>query len=273
MDGPARGRGRPADPPPSSFPVSSPAFHTPRASGGTLTVTWVETRQHAAAAGTAQRADGSDVGERASPFRFAGPRRWVRPGIAFDDLPPLDLVVLSTITTTTSIAARCDALFGATRKPGGWRRSVWAASCGGSARRRSASTAGGIARRQTTSADASRAPRRSTFSGRTPWGRNRTLWSGWVLKAGGRSVYLRRRHRLAPRVPANHSALPVLSISCCCPSAREPAWIMSAVHMDPDAAVRAYREIADTQVSMGHPAPPMLPIHWGTFKLLGRADG
>ena len=34
-------------------------------------------------------------GERASPLRFAGPRRWVRPGIAFDDLPPLDLVVLS----------------------------------------------------------------------------------------------------------------------------------------------------------------------------------
>jgi L-ascorbate metabolism protein UlaG (beta-lactamase superfamily) len=49
--------------------------------------------------------------------------------------------------------------------------------------------------------------------------------------------------------------------------AYEPAWIMSGVHMDPDAAVRAYREIADTQVSMGHPAPPMLPIHWGTFKL------
>src|SRR2546427_12773219 len=31
--------------------------------------------------------------ERASPAQFAGPRRWVAPGIAFDDLPPLDLIL------------------------------------------------------------------------------------------------------------------------------------------------------------------------------------
>lgn len=33
--------------------------------------------------------------ERASPFSFAGPRRVTAPGIAFDDLPPIDLVLLS----------------------------------------------------------------------------------------------------------------------------------------------------------------------------------
>src|SRR2546427_8702814 len=33
--------------------------------------------------------------ERASPAQFAGPRRWVAPGIAFDDLPPLDLILQS----------------------------------------------------------------------------------------------------------------------------------------------------------------------------------
>ena len=33
--------------------------------------------------------------ERASPFRFAGPRRATQPGIAFDDLPPIDAVLIS----------------------------------------------------------------------------------------------------------------------------------------------------------------------------------
>jgi len=33
--------------------------------------------------------------DRASPFAFAGPRRVVAPGIAFDDLPPIDLVLVS----------------------------------------------------------------------------------------------------------------------------------------------------------------------------------
>jgi L-ascorbate metabolism protein UlaG (beta-lactamase superfamily) len=33
--------------------------------------------------------------ERASPFSFAGPRRVVPPGLRFEDLPPIDFVVVS----------------------------------------------------------------------------------------------------------------------------------------------------------------------------------
>ena len=33
--------------------------------------------------------------ERASPFRFAGPKRVTAPGVTFDDLPPIDVVLLS----------------------------------------------------------------------------------------------------------------------------------------------------------------------------------
>jgi len=40
--------------------------------------------------------------ERASPVQFAGPRRWVRPGIAFEDVPPLDVVLQSHNTTDQS---------------------------------------------------------------------------------------------------------------------------------------------------------------------------
>ena len=33
--------------------------------------------------------------QRASPFRFAGPKRLLPPGVAFDDLPPIDVVLVS----------------------------------------------------------------------------------------------------------------------------------------------------------------------------------
>jgi L-ascorbate metabolism protein UlaG (beta-lactamase superfamily) len=33
--------------------------------------------------------------ERASPAQFAGPKRWVAPGVALDALPPLDVVLQS----------------------------------------------------------------------------------------------------------------------------------------------------------------------------------
>jgi hypothetical protein len=40
--------------------------------------------------------------ERASPLSFAGPRRVNPPGVAFDDLPPIDAVLLTHNPTTTS---------------------------------------------------------------------------------------------------------------------------------------------------------------------------
>src|SRR2546430_17181173 len=38
---------------------------------------------------------GPVLSERPFPVSFAGPKRWVAPGIAFDDLPPIDVVLLS----------------------------------------------------------------------------------------------------------------------------------------------------------------------------------
>ena len=181
---------RPADPPPSSFPVSSPAFHTPRASDGILTVTWVGHASTLLQLGPLNVLTDPMWGERASPFRFVGPRRWVRPGIAFDDLPPLDLVVLShdhydhfDRRTLRRIVRR-------------HTEARWVAPVGvGRQLRRLGATAvseHGWWDRETADdlgLTVACTPAKH-FSGRTPWGRN-----------------FRRRHRLAPRVPANHPAL------------------------------------------------------------------
>jgi hypothetical protein len=45
---------------------------------------------------------------RASPFSFMGPIRYADPGVRFEDMPPIDIVLLSPIiTTTTWISLRC----------------------------------------------------------------------------------------------------------------------------------------------------------------------
>ena len=86
-------RPRPKDPDASIFARVQPRFVSPRAAASNLTVTWVG---HSS---LLIQLDGVNVltdpiwSERASPAQFAGPRRWVAPGIAFDDLPPLDVIL------------------------------------------------------------------------------------------------------------------------------------------------------------------------------------
>lgn len=257
----------PADPARSSFVLSSPAFHSPRASEGTLTVTWVGHASTLLQLGPLNVLTDPVWGERASPVRFAGPRRWVQPGIPFDDLPPVDLVVLShdhydhfDRRTLRRIVRRHP-------------EARWVAPVGvGRHLRRLGATAvseHGWWDRETADdlgLTVACTPAKH-FSGRTPWSRNRTLWSGWVLKAGGRSVFFAGDTAWHPEFPQIARRFGPFDLVILPVGAYEPSWMMSAVHMDPVAAVRAYREISGTLADMGHPAPPMLPVHWGTFKL------
>jgi N-acyl-phosphatidylethanolamine-hydrolysing phospholipase D len=47
--------------------------------------------------------------------------------------------------------------------------------------------------------------------------------------------------------------------------AYEPRWFMRPVHMNPEEAVEAYRELARS-VRDGR-SPTFVSMHWGTFKL------
>lgn len=251
----------------SRFPVSSPAFETPRASHGALTVTWVGHATTLLQLGPLNVLTDPMWAERASPVRFAGPRRWVRPGVAFDDLPPVDLVVLShdhydhfdRQTLRRIVRRHTEARFVAPVGVGRQLRRLGATAVSehGWWDRETADDLG---------LTVVCTPARH-FSGRTPWGRNRTLWSGWVLKAGGRSVFFAGDTAWHPEFPQITRRFGPFDLVILPIGAYEPAFIMSPVHMNPAEAVRAYREIADTQIAMGHQAPPVLPIHWGTFKL------
>jgi len=100
------------------------------------------------------------------------------------------------------------------------------------------------------------------FASRTPWDRNRCLWSGFMIETGGHTILFggdsgagRHWSEIGNRLGAPDLAL--LPIG-----AYEPRFIMAAVHMNPAEAVAAHRALGARQ-SVG--------MHFGTFQLTDEA--
>ena len=252
-------RGVPADPDPSVFRRIRPAFRTPRAPEGVLTVTWIGHATTLIQLGGRNFLTDPMFGERASPVKFAGPRRWVSPGVALEVLPPIDAVLLThnhydhfDVGSAAALAARFPeapwivpvGLGPAVREQGveeahelDWWEAV----------RISDITVTSIPARH--------------FSARGPLDRNRTLWCGFALAAGRRRVlfagdsgYHPDFGRIGARTgPFNVMLLPI--------GAYEPRWFMRPVHVNPEEAVRAFLDLGGAEGGV------MGAIHWGTFKL------
>jgi L-ascorbate metabolism protein UlaG (beta-lactamase superfamily) len=126
-------------------------------------------------------------GERASPFSFAGPKRFHPPPITLDELPPIDGLILShdhydhlDVPTIEGLKDRVQRYFvplgvGARLQdmgvaPGRIEEFDWWQS----------QTAGAVTLTATPA---------QHFSGRTPWDRNRTLWASWVIASGDTRIY------------------------------------------------------------------------------------
>lgn len=197
--------------------------------------------------------------ERASPFRFAGPRRVNPPGIAFEDLPPIDAILITHNHYDHLDIESLGPL---------WRthRSRIAAPLGNDAIIRTADQAievgaldwgEGLALSERVSAHLVPAYH---WSARWLRDRRMALWGGFVIGTpagpvyvagdtafGDGSLFRAVRERFgAPRL----AILPI--------GAYEPRWFMENQHMNPDDAVRA-------MLACG--APEALGVHWGTFRL------
>jgi L-ascorbate metabolism protein UlaG (beta-lactamase superfamily) len=192
--------------------------------------------------------------ERASPFGWAGPRRFSAPPIALDALPPLAAVVLShdhydhlDRATVLRLAART-ALFVAPLGVGD-RLVRWGVD---PARVRQldwwqAQDVGAV--RLTA------VPARH-FSGRTPWDRNRTLWVSWVIEAQGLRVFFSGDtgyHADLARIGARHGPFDVTLLET---GGYDRRW--PDVHMQPEQTLQAHLDLGGRW---------LLPIHNGTFDL------
>lgn len=193
---------------------------------------------------------------RASPVSFLGPRRVRRPGVRFDDLPKIDLVLLShchydhcDLPTLRALARRDQPLVVTPLGNGPLIRSA------------------GIRRVEELDwwQTASLPPVAVTltpaqhFSARSPFDRNRRLWGGFVVETGSaRRIFFAADSGYAGHfreVPGRCGPIDVALLPI---GAYEPRWFMRDIHMDPAEAVQAHLEVGAT-VSVA--------MHFGTFQL------
>jgi L-ascorbate metabolism protein UlaG (beta-lactamase superfamily) len=197
--------------------------------------------------------------ERASPFRFAGPKRVNPPGIAFADLPPIDVVIVShnhydhmDLATLKALHERFaprvvtplgnDAILRGADAGMRIEALDWnaAATLSDRVRLRLAPT--------------------HHWSARGLLDQRMALWATFAIEAPGGVALLvgdsgfnggAYYRAIAERFsPLRFAYLPI--------GAYEPQWFMSSQHQNPDEAVRAHL-ILRSACTLAH--------HWGTFPL------
>jgi L-ascorbate metabolism protein UlaG (beta-lactamase superfamily) len=241
----------------SERPDAAPGAKPPeRVSGGALRVTFVN---HAT---VLVQMDGVNVltdpvwSERVSPFTWVGPKRHCPPGIRFEDLPPIDAVLVShnhydhmDVATLRRLSTRPpatapvlvglgNAAFLETERVPRARDLDWW---------QSVSLPGGVT--------ITAVPARH-FSSRSPFDGDRTLWCGFVVSGPSGAYYFAGDTGWGSHFEEIGRRFPGLRLAMLPIGAYRPRWFMSPVHIDPDQAVRA-------QQALG--AATAVAIHWGTF--------
>ena len=193
--------------------------------------------------------------ERASPLSSIGPRRRRKPGVSWEDLPPIDTVLIShnhydhlDLPTLRRLAARGDSTF---IVPAGGARLLRRENIGPA---HEMDWGDSLSLRSLTI----HCVPALHFSSRGIYDRNQTLWCGYVIECRERLVYFAGdtgfgRHFAQIREKFGSPRLALLPIG-----AYEPRWFMAPIHMGPDEAVRAHDILA---------ARTSIAIHHGTFQL------
>ncbi len=194
-------------------------------------------------------------GERASPLSWAGPRRLSPPGLAFEDLPKIDVVLIShnhfdhlDLGTVRRLAAAHDPLFLVPLAMKSWMVD------NGIARAEELDWWGG---RELGGVRFVCVPAQH-FSQRTIWDRDRRLWASWAVVGKSRRLYFSGDTGYFTQFKEAGDRLGPFDLSAMAIGAYVPAEIMQFVHLTPEQAVQASEDLRSRV---------MLGIHWGTFDL------
>jgi L-ascorbate metabolism protein UlaG (beta-lactamase superfamily) len=194
---------------------------------------------------------------RASPVQWAGPSRVTAPGVAFDDLPPIDLVLLShnhfdhlDLPTLRRLIARDNPRI---LTPLGNDTIVRRASP-------SARVEVGDWGDRFALADGGEVTivRANHWSSRTGRDRRMALWGGFMLRLGGKLVYFAGDTGFGDIFPAMRATFGEPDLALIPIGAYAPRWFMASQHCDPAQAVRIFEEVGARQA---------VAIHWGTWQL------
>ncbi len=198
--------------------------------------------------------------ERASPFRFMGPRRFFAPTLTLESMPRLDVVLVSHDHYDHLGADTVKAL--AKLQP----QARWVTSLGVGKRLRGF----GVAAEKITELDWTESvgvgalrlaawPTRH-FSGRGTLDRFTTLWSAFVIEGPKHRVYFGSDTGYwdgVAEVAARYDGFDLVMLEI---GAFSPLW--ADIHLGPDGAARLFETMG------GHERNGLLmPIHWGLFNL------
>ncbi|MGH7503535.1 MAG: MBL fold metallo-hydrolase [Longimicrobiales bacterium] len=250
-------------PRPGSLPVAPHDMAEPRAHETDLRITWIGHATFLIQIGSINLLTDPVWSDRASPVPWAGPHRLVAPAPSFDTLPPIDAVILSHDHydhLDAPTVRRLHLRFGETLR---WITPLGYASwfCKRDVRTvveldwgDAIELGDGASRVAITAAPAQH------WTRRRPFGPSRRLWASWVIdspRAG--SVYFGGDSGWFPGYSAIRDAHGPFDAVMLPIGAYAPRWFMKAMHMNPEEAVQAYRELGE--------AGTFLPMHWGTFML------
>lgn len=201
--------------------------------------------------------------DRCSPFSFAGPQRMRPPGLKFEDLPSIDLVLLShnhydhldlptllmleeahqpTFIVPLGVKAYLDENDIKNTMEMDW----WAEIDN---------------RIKITSVPAQH------FSSRGMFDRDQTLWCGYVLEADQQKLYFAGDTGYGDFFKEIGKKLGPMDVSLIPIGAYLPKWFMSPIHVSPEEAIKIHQDVESKQ---------SVAMHFGTFPLaddgMGRAE-
>lgn len=194
--------------------------------------------------------------ERTSPLDFIGPRRYVPAGIKFEDLPDIDIVIIShnhydhlDVSTIKRLVKDYNPAFFV---PLGISSFL---------------TKTGVENtvdmdwweeRQLSPELTLACVPAQHFSGRGTFDRDKTLWTGFVVKGSGGNIYFAGDTGYGDFFKTIGEKYGPFKLSFLPIGAYKPEWFMSPIHTSPEEAVKAHRDVHSQQ---------SIAMHFGTFPL------
>lgn len=194
--------------------------------------------------------------ERAAPFAFAEPKRHAAPGLRLEELPPIDVVLIShnhydhlNVPTLLALEAAHHPLF-ITGVGNGWvLRNAGLSKVVELEWWEQRALPQGLL---VTFVPAQH------FSQRGFGDRNRTLWGGFVVKGHSEGIYFAGDTGYGPHFKMIAKRLGPPSVALLPIGAFKPRWLMRQMHLSPSDALSALRDLQ---------AEETLVMHYGVFEL------
>jgi L-ascorbate metabolism protein UlaG (beta-lactamase superfamily) len=195
--------------------------------------------------------------ERVSPVGWAGPKRVIPPGLAFEQLPPIHVVLISHDHYDHLDIPTLEMLHQV-------HRPLIVAGIGvNKVLKRESKVLSCVEMNWWNHLPLSEdvqvhmVPARH-FSGRSVHDKNHTLWGGFVLDAPGGPIYFAGDTGYGRFVEAIRARFGPMRFALLPIGAYEPRWFIGPVHLSPTEAVRVHKQLG-VETSMA--------IHYGTFRL------